>query len=405
MISEVAVIDLFAGSGGWDVGAVALGLDPLGIEWDDAACRTREAAGLRTLQKDIAHLEPFGAEVGVIASPPCPSFSAAGKGLGRKDFPAIEAAALVLASGADPATRLDPSAWHDERSALVLEPLRWALLRQPIWTVWEQVPSVLPFWEMCAEFLTAEGYSVWTGYLHAEQYGVPQTRKRAILIASRHREVSQPAPTHSRYYPRDPGRLDEGVEPWISMAEALGWEEGAIPAPSPTVTAGGTKTGGAEVFASKGARPRALRSTQQPRVNTRGNRTTPGGNEFSSERPAWALTEKARSWKLINGAQANATQRRGGDTHAGGVVPDDWPARRPATSVACDPRISKPGRHDPNVSGSQQKDAIRITPEQAATLQSFPADYPFQGSRTKQFEQIGNAIPPLLAAAILREVV
>ena len=43
-------VDLFAGPGGWDVAAHWLGIDALGIEWDAAACRVREAAGHRTLQ-------------------------------------------------------------------------------------------------------------------------------------------------------------------------------------------------------------------------------------------------------------------------------------------------------------------------------------------------------------------
>ena len=61
-----------------------------------------------------------------------------------------------------------------------------------------------------------------------------------------------------------------------------------------------------------------------------------------------------------------------------------WTRERPATTVTADPDNSIP-----------------VTVEQAAALQSFPPDHPWQGSKTKQHEQVGNAVPPLMARVIL----
>ena len=66
------IVDLYAGPGGWDEGLRTLGItDVVGLEWDEAACLTRAAAGHRTIRTDVATCptEPFVGKVrGLIAS-------------------------------------------------------------------------------------------------------------------------------------------------------------------------------------------------------------------------------------------------------------------------------------------------------------------------------------------------
>lgn len=252
------VTDLFAGPGGWDVGARALGLDPLGIEWDDAACATRRAAGLRTVQADVAALNPTDYPCDLlIASPPCTSFSMAGKGKGRDETPRIVRCMGELAAGID--SRATHAAECDDKTTmLVVEPLRWALALRPRWIALEQVPPVLPLWEHMASLLNAHGWRTWTGVLSSERYGVAQTRKRAMLLADRETQPHPPVPTHHAFTSGQPAQGESadlfggGLQPWISMSDALGWN---VDCPAPTVTAGGGMTGGPEVF-GRGGRAR-----------------------------------------------------------------------------------------------------------------------------------------------------
>lgn len=72
---------------------------------------------------------------------------------------------------------------------------------------------------------------------------------------------------------------------------------------------------------------------------------------------------------------------------------------RPATTVMGDPRLAAAGHHD-----RQMNDAVRLTIADALTLQGFRPDYPLQGTKTSQFQQVGNAVPPPLAAAIIAAI-
>lgn len=52
----------------------------------------------------------------------------------------------------------------------------------------------------------------------------------------------------------------------------------------------------------------------------------------------------------------------------------------------------------------ESSDAIRISVEEAGVLQGFRADYPWQGSRSRRFIQIGNAVCPPLARLVVATI-
>ena len=376
MSPQVTAVDHFAGGGGWSVACRALGIIEYGIEIMPAAIRTRSANGFRTIYRDVwsglSHPSLVPAHRLYIASPPCQTFSLAGNGEGREAlgdvFQAIEDRRYE-----DPARLFELTRMLDPRTALVLTPLAHIWHHRPELVALEQVPQVLPVWHAIAAVLRTIGYSVWVGILSSEMYGVPQTRQRAILMARLDGVAEPPTPRHSRYYPLEPHRLDRDVEPWISMADALGW--GMTARPSLTVTSGGAETGGYEPFPTNA---RATMEKAQRRGEWLiGNQDSQlgGGRKRRHSRPVDApsgtLTATSRSWK--------------------------W-ADRPATTVTGDPRITAREHHE---AGEQFGTALTLTRDEASTLQSFPAGHIWRGPKTKQFLQIGNAVPPLLARAIL----
>lgn len=384
------ILDLFAGPGGWDEGLRVLGYQALGIEVDPVACATAEVAGHERLPADVPALDPsdFEGALGLIASPPCQAYSSAGKGLGKRDKPRVLACARELADGRDTRVRHREKC-KDTRSILTVEPLRWAIALRPRWVAMEQVPAVAELWAVFAELLSGHGYNCAVGLLSAERFGVPQVRKRAFLIGSLDGPVELPAPTHRSFDPRrHKPREDETHLPrWKSMAEALGW----------------------------GDEPGRLRSN-----NTRSGQV-PGGLCRSLDAPSYTVVSSSINWRIesqpakgcaaatpersrrVPAACARHEERTRGVEPPGGAPA--WTRRRPATTLLGDPRITAPGswprcgRRSEIVRGRP----VRVSVEQAAILQGFRHDYPWQGSRSQRFAQIGNAVPPPLAARVLSE--
>lgn len=289
-------VDLFAGPGGWDIAAARLGLEVVGIEQDPAPAGTRDAAGLRSILGDVAATDPrdLGPVELVIASPPCPDYSKSN----RKNALGIDGT----------------------RGALVAEVLRWTETLEPRLLACEQVPDVLPIWQAYARHLETLGYRTFVSILNAADYGVPQARKRAVLLARRDAGPLAPEPTHA---PAGAGRLPGfDAKTWVTMAEAL---------------------------ADLG--------------------------------PFFVRLEE-------------------GEAYVETALPA-WAHERPATTVTSGGRVAAPGyrRHDERQFG---KGAVRLTHEQAARLQGFPDGYPWRAPRVHQ--QIGNAVPPPLAEAILSTI-
>ena len=46
----------------------------------------------------------------------------------------------------------------------------------------------------------------------------------------------------------------------------------------------------------------------------------------------------------------------------------------------------------------------RLTVEECSTLQGFPVGHPFQGTKSAQYRQVGNAVPPKLAEVVGRQI-
>ena len=317
--SDIEVVSLFAGPGGWCEGlrhaAPHLHQHSVGVEYDPDTCTTRTAAGHRTIAGDVrtVNRNQFRGITGLIGSPPCQTFSNGGRRAGRgDDYQHALDAICCLGEGCDCGGGWLAGTVQDERTALLIEPLRWIVELQPEWVLLEQVPALeYAFEDIVAELYAADWAWADVAVIDAADFGAPQHRRRVFLAAHRTQPRSLPRPTHG------PGR----AMPYNTPATALG-VHGTLGFPRRN----DTNDGGLY-------RARDLRTT---------------------DRPAFTLTEKVRSWKLVS---------------------DD----------------NSPARH--------------LTDSEIATLAGFRPDYPFHGSRTSRCLQAANAVCPLVAAALIEAMV
>lgn len=342
-MTRQTVVSLFAGPGGACQGIFdATGQHPVGLEHGADEIATRDAAGHVSIHADLFTFSPcdLDCEVdGLWASPPCPAFSSAGD---RRGIPDVDRLRL----NADRWALAPGTVWADESSELVMATLRWVDHHRPRWVVFEQVPPVLPVWEGAFNGMLRHGYTGWVGVLNAADYGVPQTRKRAFLVMSRDGGAKPPVTTHAQ--DPQPTLFGEMLSSWVSMADALGWGRVVGPAPTVVSVSGG---GGRGLDGGSGAREKMRQEIAAGDwvVDTRRDQRPDGSTQKRS------VTEPAPTVTGLSGTQW--------------VLPQD----------------------------------SRCTVDELAVLQSFPTGYPFQGTKTSQFRQVGNAVPPLLAQRIVEQ--
>jgi DNA (cytosine-5)-methyltransferase 1 len=243
----------------------------------------------------------------------------------------------------------------------------------------ENVPQLLGSFEHGEITGMAEklGFRVVSGKVCAADYGVPQTRIRAIIIGSR---VGDPSvlfpPRKTHYNPNGNGRdqntlafsgnADFLSEPqkWLTVRDAIS----DLPIPK-----------GTDI--RKDAPPLNLQFGRTPTpMSVKRYKAIPkeGMNRFDLQKRAPDITPKC--W----------IRKKSGGTDLFGRL---W-WNRPAVTMRTEFYKPEKGRY---LHPEQHRP---ITHREAARFQSFPDTFVFNGSKIEIAKQIGNAVPPLLAARI-----
>lgn len=362
-------IDLFAGAGGSALAARRGGCDVLlHVELDPTACATltanrRHHPQAEVLEEDVARLSGASlrrrAGLGrsdplvVIGGPPCQPFSKAAFWTEDGDDAAYRRA-RASGRGADRPRKQEVR--KDERRTLVDEFLRLVIETNADGFMFENVatlasPRYRPFLDAMVQRARAAGF--WTTVVRANavEYGVPQRRERLFVLGSRVAEPVPPAPTHSFRAGQNPVS-QKGLRPAVNAGDVLAqFGDKRFFEPEEVVT---------------GRWAEHLR-TVPPGWNYKAH-TAWGGHPdptFVTETRFWnfllKLSPDLPSWTI----PANPGPWTG---------PFHWETRR-----------------------------LRVV--ELASLQGFPKSYVFKGSRRERVRQIGNAVPPPLAAAMVGAVV
>ncbi|MDQ1847701.1 DNA cytosine methyltransferase [Gemmobacter fulvus] len=362
----LTAIDLFCGAGGLSAGLEMAGFKVLaGVDLFEAAGKTfvethKHAAFIGEPIEDVTIeklMEKTGLKKGELTvlagGPPCQAYSVYNHQRGM----------------------------HDKRATLFREYLRIVEGLQPEWIVMENVMGIYSIGggeavRAIKYELKQLGYDVEEKVLKAEEYGVPQERRRVVFIGNRiNAPIRHPAPTHG------PGLL-----PFTTIREAIG--------DLPALENG--EDGGTVKYAhpAKGDFQEFVRGDQ----NTVENHGAPRLGKVNIER--LQHIPPGGSWRDIPHELLPAgMQRAKRSDHTKRYGRMTWDGLSCTVLTKCD-------IHWGAYIHPQQDRAVSV--REAARLQAFPDWFVFAGSKTDQYIQVGNAVPPLLGRAIgqtIREII
>ena len=240
--------------------------------------------------------------------------------------------------------------------------------------VMENVPQLLGSFEHGEILGTAEalGFAVRSAKLCAADYGVPQTRWRAFVVGCKFADPAAVFPPKKTHYRPDNGRVpdraDNGytwrAEPWTTVRDAIGH------LPRPKGTQIRDEDPPLDLHFGRSPTPKSLKRYKAiPKE---------GMNRFDLQKRARHLTPPC--W----------IRKKTGGTDLFGRL---W-WEKPGFTIRTEFFKPEKGRY---LHPSQHRP---ITHREAAAIQSFPDSFRFKGTKLEIAKQIGNAVPPLLAARI-----
>jgi DNA (cytosine-5)-methyltransferase 1 len=358
------IVDLFAGCGGFSQGFKCAGFESiLAVEIDAWASETFAANHSETkiITQSIREVSVAGlglSEIdGVIGGPPCQGFSLSG----NRDT-------------------------KDPRNSLFMEFVRFVGELQPKFFVMENVLGLLSMKtrehravaEIISEEFSKTGYRLMHIVLNAADFGVPQSRQRVFFIGLR----SDLPFNVFLLNPLNGNAAKRPVSLWDAISDL------------PALNAGE----GGEVqhyqTAAKNAYQKKMRAASKAVQNHVAMRHT--------ARIVERFKQITYGQSVKDVSYEHSQRKRGDAAQVSGKVFSQNNMR------------PYPDRPCPTVAASFQSNFIHpylhrnFTAREGARIQSFPDHYIFKGKRTtmswekhlSQYQQIGNAVPPLLAEAI-----